>query len=155
MAEDKDSKKHDPTPNKIDEERKKGNVLKVQDAMVAALLFVSAYALAWIGQLVYPLIFKYIVETYETIPEFMTLTYVQVLQLLLRAAFILFITTAPFAFIIALTAIIVMYAQVGWLITFKPLEPKYEKIDPIKGFKNKINPFKAKQAFNMAKTFVV
>ncbi|MFN3429496.1 MAG: EscU/YscU/HrcU family type III secretion system export apparatus switch protein, partial [Candidatus Sericytochromatia bacterium] len=52
-------------------------------------------------------------------------------------------------------AIVVMYAQVGWLITFKPLEPKFEKIDPIKGFKNKINPFKMKQAFNLLKTFAV
>ena len=57
--------------------------------------------------------------------------------------------------VMVLVALVVMYAQVGWLITFKPLEPKFEKIDPIKGFKNKINPFKMKQAFNLAKTFAV
>lgn len=150
-----EDKKHDPTANKIDEERKKGNTLKVQDAMVAIMLFVSAYALTFTGNLVYQWVNKFVIETIETIPEFQTLTYIQVLTLLGRSAIILFITTAPITIIIALTAIVVLYAQVGWLITFKPLEPKYEKIDPIKGFKNKINPFKMKQAFNLLKTFAV
>ena len=66
MAEDKDSKKHDPTPHKLDEERKKGNTLKVQDAMVAAILFVSAYALTWTGQMVYQYLFKFVIETIQT-----------------------------------------------------------------------------------------
>jgi flagellar biosynthetic protein FlhB len=150
-----EDKKHDPTPNKIDEERKKGNLLKVQDAMVAAMLFVSAYALTFTGNLVYQWVHKFVVETIETIPEFQTLTFAQVLILLARAAIMVLITTAPITIILMLTAIVVMYAQVGWLITFKPLEPKFEKIDPIKGFKNKINPFKMKQAFNLLKTFAV
>jgi flagellar biosynthetic protein FlhB len=150
-----EDKKHDPTPNKLDEERKKGNLLKVQDAMVAALLFASAYALTFTGNLVYQWVYKFVVETIETIPEFQTLTFAQSLILLARAAVIIVITTSPIMIIMALVALVVMYAQVGWLITFKPLEPKFEKIDPFKGFKNKINPFKMKQAFNLLKTFAV
>lgn len=150
-----EDKKHDPTGHKLDEERKKGNLLKVQDVMAAAMIFVSAYALTWTGQLVYQYIFRFIVETLENIPLYQTLTYNQVLWLLFRVASIVFITTAPFLAMIVLTALVVMYAQVGWLITFKPLEPKFEKIDPIKGFKNKINPFKVKQLFNVVKTLLL
>ena len=35
-----EDKKHDPTAHKLDEERKKGNLLKVQDVMAAAMIFV-------------------------------------------------------------------------------------------------------------------
>jgi flagellar biosynthetic protein FlhB len=127
----------------------------VQDALVAAIIFVSAYALSWTGQLVYQWLLKFVTETLQTIPEYKTLTYTQALQLLLRVAIIVFVTTAPFILAIVITVLVVLYAQVGWLITFKPLEPKFDKLDPVKGFKNKINPFKMKQAFNLLKTFAL
>lgn len=127
----------------------------MQDALTAAVLFVSAYALTFTGQLVYEWLIKFIIETIETIPQVQALTYLQTLQLLLRAAIVVIITTAPFTILIVLTVLAVLYAQVGFLITFKPLAPKFEKIDPVKGFKNKINPFKIKQLFNLAKTFAV
>lgn len=150
-----EDKKHDPTSSKLDEERKKGNLLKVQDLMSAVMIFMSAYAITWTAQIAYRWIFTFIQETLLAIPALQTLSLDQVLWLLLRVAIILVITTGPFLAIIVLTALVVMYAQVGWLITFKPLEPKFEKIDPIKGFKNKINPFKIKQLFTLTKTFIL
>ena len=147
--------KHDPTSSKLDEERKKGNLLKVQDLMSAAMIFMSAYAITWTAQIAYRWVYNFIRETRENIPVLQSRTYDQTLWLLLRVVIILVITTGPFLACIVLTALIVMYAQVGWLITFKPLEPKFEKIDPIKGFKNKINPFKIKQLFNLTKTFIL
>lgn len=123
--------------------------------MTAAVLFVSAYALTFTGKLVYEWLIKFVIETIETIPQTAALTYIQTLQLLLRAAIVVLITTAPFVIAIVVTVLVVLYAQVGILITFKPLAPKFEKIDPVKGFKNKINPFKLKQAFNLVKTFAV
>ncbi|HEY9721003.1 MAG TPA: EscU/YscU/HrcU family type III secretion system export apparatus switch protein [Oscillatoriaceae cyanobacterium] len=155
MADESGEKKHDPTQHKLQEERKKGNVLKVQDVLTAAILFVAAYALTWTAQFSSSWVFKFIIETLETIPEFMHLTYMQSLQLLARVAIVIIICSAPFALIMVVTILVVLYAQVGILITFKPFEPKFEKIDPVKGFKNKINPFKMKQAFNLLKTFVV
>jgi flagellar biosynthetic protein FlhB len=150
-----EDKKHDPTHHKLDEERKKGNILKVQDVMTTAIILVSAYVLsAWMKN-GFAYLFRYWIETLETTPAYATLTYMQVLQLLARAAFVVFIVVAPFVAAIVVTILVIMYAQVGWLITFKPLEPKFEKIDPIKGFKNKINPFKIKQLFNLTKTFLL
>lgn len=150
-----EDKKHDPTPHKLDEERKKGNVLKVQDLMAAATILVSAYALYWTAPLVVQFLLAFIDEILRGIPEFQNLTVAQARWLLWRMLLIVFITTAPFIAIVTLTVLVVMYAQVGFLITFKPLEPKFEKIDPVKGFKNKINPFKLKQLFNLVKTMVV
>lgn len=150
-----EDKKHDPTQSKLDEERKKGNLLKVQDVMTAAMIFVSAYALSWTASFASTYVYNFIVETLQNIPLYKTLTYNQALWLLFRVATVVFISTAPFLAVIVLTALVVMYAQVGWLITFKPLEPKFEKIDPIKGFKSKINPFKIKQLFNLTKTFTL
>jgi flagellar biosynthetic protein FlhB len=150
-----EDKKHDPTPHKLDEERKKGNVLKVQDVLAAATILVSAYALAWTAPIVFEYVFAFIDEILHNIPELRHLTEAQARWLLWRMLLIVFITTAPFVAIVVLTVLVVLYAQVGVLITFKPLEPKFEKIDPVKGFKNKINPFKLKQLFNLAKTLVV
>ncbi|MDB5099930.1 MAG: flagellar biosynthesis protein FlhB [Cyanobacteria bacterium RYN_339] len=150
-----EDKKHDPTGHKLDEERKKGNILKVQDVMTTIVILVSAYVLsAWL-KTGFGYLFKYWVETLETVPQYVNLTFTQVLQALARAAVVIVIVVGPFIIAIVLTVMIVMYAQVGWLITFKPLEPKFEKIDPIKGFKNKINPFKMKQLFNLTKTFLL
>ena len=150
-----ENKKHDPTPHKLDEERKKGNVLKVQDILAAATIFVSAYALAWSAQFAYQYLYAFLDEILRSIPEYQTLSVSQARLLLWRVVLVLVITTAPFIFLIVLTVLIVLYAQVGWLITFKPLEPKFEKIDPVKGFKNKVNPFKVKQLFNLTKTLIV
>jgi flagellar biosynthesis protein FlhB len=150
-----EDKKHDPTPSKLDEERKKGNVLKVQDALTAALLFTSAYALTWTGSTVYEWMHRYLEENFKMIPVAQNLEYGRILFLLLRAAIVLVISTLPLMLIMTLVAIVVLYAQVGWLITLKPLAPKYEKIDPIKGAKNKLNIFKMKQAFMIVKTLVI
>jgi flagellar biosynthetic protein FlhB len=150
-----EDKKHDPTPHKLDEERKKGNVLKVQDAMAAALILASAWALNAVAGWADRTVRTYLVETLQTLPESKHLDLARALIALARAMYVVGIITVPFMLIVAVTALVVLYAQVGWLITFKPLEPKFEKIDPIKGFKNKINPFKMKQAFNLAKTFFV
>ncbi|MEB3285632.1 MAG: EscU/YscU/HrcU family type III secretion system export apparatus switch protein [Candidatus Sericytochromatia bacterium] len=150
-----ENKKHDPTPHKLDEERKKGNVLKVQDLLAAATIFVSAYALAWSAQFAYQYLFAFIDEILRNIPEYKDLSVNQARLLLWRVVLVLVITTAPFVLLIVLTVLVVLYAQVGWLITLKPLEPKFEKIDPVKGFKNKVNPFKVKQLFNLTKTTVV
>ena len=91
-----EDKKHDPTHHKLDEERKKGNILKVQDVMTAAVLLVSAYFLAsWVNT-AFTYLLKYWVETLETLPQYTSLTYLQILQLLARAATVVFIVTVPF-----------------------------------------------------------
>ncbi|MEB3195845.1 MAG: EscU/YscU/HrcU family type III secretion system export apparatus switch protein [Candidatus Sericytochromatia bacterium] len=150
-----EDKRHDPTPHKLDEERKKGNVLKVQDLLAAAIIFVSAYALAWSAEFAYQYVYAFIVEILRSIPEYQGLSVAQARWLLWRVVLVVVISTTPFVVLILLTVLVVLYAQVGFLITFKPLEPKYEKIDPVNGFKNKVNPFKVKQLFNLVKTLLV
>ncbi len=41
----------------------------------------------------------------------------------------------PFLLLLAVAAYVFQYIQVGWLFTLKPLHPKLEKLDPIKGAK--------------------
>jgi flagellar biosynthetic protein FlhB len=123
--------------------------------MTAVVLSVSAYVLNWWVHYAYARLMRYWIGTLETLPEFANLSYMQAIWALANMAWTIFSTLVPFILAVTLTIIIVMYAQVGWLITFKPLEPKFEKIDPIKGFKNKINPFKMKQLFNLTKTFLL
>jgi len=41
----------------------------------------------------------------------------------------------PFLLLLAVAAYVFQYIQVGWLFTMKPLQPKLERLDPIKGAK--------------------
>ncbi len=44
----------------------------------------------------------------------------------------------PFLLTILIMVFLGSFAQFGWLFTTKPLEPKFEKLDPIKGLKNQM-----------------
>ena len=46
------------------------------------------------------------------------------------------LTVLPLVSLAVLGAFVVNVVQVKWKVTFKPLKPKFSKLNPIKGFKN-------------------
>ncbi|MEW6595623.1 MAG: flagellar biosynthesis protein FlhB [Thermodesulfobacteriota bacterium] len=124
-----------PTPRRLQEARKKGDVAKSMEVPSAAVLlaglltlyFTSSYMLDRLGGLLRHFLAN--MHTIQIIPDTMTAL---TRETMITAALIL----APVMGAIIVVALIANYAQVGVLFTTEKITPKFEKISPIKGFSN-------------------
>ncbi|WP_064093698.1 flagellar biosynthesis protein FlhB [Rossellomorea aquimaris] len=122
------------TPKKREDARKKGQTAKSQDVntaiiLLAVFLFLT-FGASYIGNIVFDL-FNHTFQEYmlmelsENTVQVITLDIMKELALLL----------GPIMLVALLAGLLSNYIQVGVMFTTKPLQPKLEKIDPIKGFK--------------------
>lgn len=141
------------TDHKRQEARKSGNVLKSQDATVAALLFAFAYSISFVAQHIFRWCYGFFVETFENLHLYTDYELTGVLGILLKASLIILICSAPMAAIAFLIAWGSNFMQVGVLFTTKPLNPSegIKKLNPIKGFKN---IFSMKKVIELGKAFI-
>jgi len=122
------------TPKKRDDARKKGQTAKSQDVntaiiLLAVFLFLT-FSASYIGNIVFDLFNQtfqeyMLMELTENTVQVITMDIMKELALLL----------GPVMLVALLAGLFSNYIQVGVMFTTKPLEPKLEKIDPIKGFK--------------------
>jgi flagellar biosynthesis protein FlhB len=122
------------TPKKRDDARKKGQTAKSQDVntaiiLLAVFLFLT-FSASYIGNIVFDLFNQtfqeyMLMELTENTVQVITMDIMKELALLL----------GPIMLVALLAGLFSNYIQVGVMFTTKPLEPKLEKIDPIKGFK--------------------
>ncbi len=73
-------------------------------------------------------------------------------DLLAHAVWTLLKVIGPLCVVAVVVGVGVNYAQVGSLFTFEPLQPKFDRLDPIKGFKNKF--FSGKAYIELGKSLV-
>ncbi len=153
MADDME-KTEEPTPKKIEDARKKGNVAKSQDTAGIVTLFVAI--------LVFLMLFKFIASELflQTRYFFMLIgteiDKYQAVELAIVTAKVVFLAVLPVAVAIAIAGIIGNIAQIGFLFTTEPLVPDLKKIDPIKGLKNLISIKKIIDGLKITfKSFVV
>jgi flagellar biosynthesis protein FlhB len=134
-------KTEDATPKKLEDARKEGQVAKSKElssalGLLALFLVLKAFA----GQLGIQFIenFAYV---YNRIPEMITLTNGEISvrlfssmigEIVLRIMYILM----PLFLVGVIVAVAGDFVQVKWKPTTKPLQPKFNKLDPIKGMKN-------------------
>jgi len=124
-------KTEEPTPKKIDDARKEGNVPKSQDASSFLTLLVAVAATFAL----LPLIQKHLFDLYIYYHSLIGREFSK--ELIFEIGFVslkeLAITILPLASTVALSGIIAAVLQFGFIFTTKPLQPKLSKIDPIKG----------------------
>lgn len=122
------------TPKKRDDARKKGQTAKSQDVNTAIILLAFflflTFSASYIGNIVFDLFNQtfqeyMLMELTENTVQVITMDIMKELALLL----------GPIMLVALLAGLFSNYIQVGVMFTTKPLEPKLEKIDPIKGFK--------------------
>ncbi|PFA67867.1 flagellar biosynthesis protein FlhB [Bacillus sp. AFS015802] len=122
------------TPKKREDARKKGQTAKSQDVntaiiLLAVFLFMT-FSASYIGDIVFNLF-------HQTFQEYMlmdlTENTVQVITMDLMKEIALLL--GPIMLVALLAGLFSNYIQVGVMFTTEPLQPKLEKIDPIKGFK--------------------
>lgn len=148
-------KTEDPTPRRIQEARKKGDVAKSMEVPSATVLLAGLLTLyllsGYMLENFYIMLRHYLsnAHTLEIIPGNMTTI---TRESMLYSAKIL----APLMGVILMAALVANYAQVGVLFSTEKITPKFEKINPIKGFSNLFS----KQAManvvkSVAKVFII
>ena len=138
MVSDDSEKTEEPTEHKLQEARKKGQVLKSQDIVMWVTMFATFATLfasaGFMGRMVYrygervlsPDAIAYVATSgqFSTLVEFL-------IQWLLTFMIVLL----PMLVVALIAGIIGNVAQIGLLFTFEPVSPKFNKINPVQGFK--------------------
>ncbi|WP_457744194.1 flagellar biosynthesis protein FlhB [Sulfurimonas sp.] len=133
MADDAE-KTEEPTPKKIEDARKEGNVPKSQDTSGVVTLFVAILAMLMLFPFMAKhmiLLFKYYFSLIGTPLDKLFMIDIAIVTI---KEFLLIVM--PLAIAVAVAGIIAALAQYGFLFTTKAIAPDFKKIDPIKGAKN-------------------
>ena len=135
QGETSQEKTEDPTPKRLREARKKGQVAKSRDMNTVIILVVSLGALGFMA--------KYIGEQLAGFMD-MAFSMVQKPELLFEdlvpvAAMALMTyvkVMAPFLLVVAVSALAVSFLQVGAVFSMDPLKPEPKKLNAVENFKN-------------------
>ena len=149
-APEKHEKKHDPTPRRLQKAREDGNVFQSQEIKSVGLLL-AGLSLLFFGSGVAYRSMAALVErvfssaatapiTLRSIPLLLSETFWQL------ATFML-----PYFGVLLVVSVAVSAGQTGLNVSFKALEPKPDKISPLKGFKR---IFSTKGLFQLFKALV-
>ncbi len=133
MADDGE-KTEEPTDKKIEDARKEGNVPKSQDASGVITLFVAILTVL----MVFPFIAEHMLKLFQYYfslvgtpldkPFMLDIAIVTFKETLLMVL--------PLALAVAVAGVIAAIAQFGFLFNPDAIQPKFSKLDPIKGTKN-------------------
>ncbi len=149
MGEDSGEKTEQPTPHKLREARKKGQVAKSKDLTTALLLLVSFYTLKASAEFIWEKLSSISIEVFYQIPLEFSATIAG--YILFEALKVFAACMTPILAMNILTAIIVESLQTGFLISFSSLVPDLNKLNPIEGVKKF---FSLKQYVELIKSVV-
>lgn len=132
MPGDRDEKTEAPTPRRRTEARQKGQVARSQDLVVAVVLLAGFIGVRFFG----PGLWNALLWTMRAglspeSPWDLEASLPFVGAMLTHIGFRLL----PLLLLIALAAVVVLFAQVGPLWTLDPLTPKLSKLNPLNGFR--------------------
>jgi flagellar biosynthetic protein FlhB len=153
MAEDPESggeKTEEPSSRKLSKAREEGQVAKSMEIPSVFVLLagaISLYASAFYiyNNLMAVFHFNF---NFEKIP---LLTDIEVVRLLAFHTEKIIFTIIPVMLSIVLAALLSNFAQVGFSISGKAIEPKFSKLNPISGFKQK---FSSRAVVEFVKTLI-
>jgi flagellar biosynthetic protein FlhB len=130
-----EDKQFEATPQKLEKARKEGQVVKSKDVSMAVSLLVMFWLLEKLAPFIWSEISQLFILLYEQIPnrslDEIGLPYITFLTIKTTA-----IILTPILLVAVLMGIFGDLMQVGPLFTTTPLEPKLDKLNPTKYFKN-------------------
>ncbi|RAP38746.1 flagellar biosynthesis protein FlhB [Candidatus Marinamargulisbacteria bacterium SCGC AAA071-K20] len=133
MGEDSGEKTEEPTPHKLREARKKGQVAKSKDLTTALMLIVAFLTLKSSAADIWQNLVGISYEAFDYIPlEFNANIAGEVLQ---KSMDVFFLSLMPLFGANLLVALIVESLQTGFVLSFEPLTPDFNKLNPIEGMK--------------------
>ncbi|MBI5701212.1 flagellar biosynthesis protein FlhB [Candidatus Saganbacteria bacterium] len=136
MAEEGGDKSEEPTPHRLREAREKGQVAKSKEITTAVLLLLSYYVLRYTGDFTWRELVGMAQGLFLQVPasanefSFSFVGYALLIGLKGLAVALL-----PIFSIVFLAALIAEGLQTGLVFSFDPINPKFERLNPMEGFK--------------------
>jgi len=132
MAVSPDEKTEAPTPRRRQEARAKGQVARSQDLTAAVLLFVGFASLRFLWPPLWKSLQAIVAAGLTSsdptrVGELIPFTLAIGREMLLRIG--------PYLLILFVVALLVLFAQIGPLLTVQPITPSLNKISPLSGIK--------------------
>lgn len=141
MAEDPEGggeKTEDASSRKLEKAREEGQVAKSQEVPAVFVLLggiLSLYVFSMFTYEAFVSVSRYNF-VFEKIPE---ITKTQIVELLAVSLREMFFACLPAFLAVFVMALISNFAQVGFAVSWKAMEPKISKLNPISGFKEKFS----------------
>lgn len=124
------------TPKKKNDARKKGQVFQSKELSGALILIIMIVSIKAFGSIIYDQVTQYMKKTFT---EYLTVANSLDIDILAKlfadGIIVLAKTTLPLLLIAVIAALVVGYAQVGYLFTLETLKIKGSRINPFSGFK--------------------
>src|SRR3989338_4732958 len=135
MAEGGGDKTEEPTPHRLREARERGQVAKSREITTAILLLLSYMVFRWTGPASWNELLTMTRDIMLQIPNAVQFTIPFVGLLLLMGVRAMAFALMPILLITFAAALIAEALQTGFLFSADPLTPKFERINPLEGFK--------------------
>lgn len=132
-SDDQEDRTESPTQYRRDEFRKQGIVALSREVVSVCLLLAIGSSFYGVSKIVVPQ-FRILAEVYLKFGRIEELTKAALFELLMFALKAWAWMVLPVFGVAVLVAILVCVVQVGFQISFEPLSPKWDRLDPIKGF---------------------
>jgi flagellar biosynthesis protein FlhB len=133
MGDSGGDKTEEPTPHKLRDARKKGQIVKSKEVTTAFLFLFSYNVLKSSAPKIWKGINEYLFQAYSYIP--LDLEVIHYGILLKKGMTAMLLMLAPLMLTNMGIAIALESLQTGFLVTGEPIKPKLSKLNPIEGFK--------------------
>jgi flagellar biosynthetic protein FlhB len=130
-----EDKNFEASAQKLQKAREQGQVIKSKDLTTALFVVVMFFMLILMGPYIWQVMSETFIAYFEQIPN-KTIENIgwQYLLLITLRAFALIV--APFLGVAFFISVLAEMMQVGILLTLQPIMPKFDKLNPVKGFQN-------------------
>jgi len=134
MSEESDLERSEaPSPRRLEQAREEGQVARSQDLTAFAVLLAGTAGIWFAGGGMFAGAGELMARSLSfdasvTDPQ-------RMMALLARDSFDAWIIAAPLLLVLAAVALLAPMGLSGWLITAKPLEPNFSRLNPLEGFK--------------------
>ncbi|MGM9994565.1 MAG: flagellar biosynthesis protein FlhB [Candidatus Avigastranaerophilus sp.] len=145
-----EDKQFEASQQKLQKARKEGQVVKSKDFSTALGLIVMFVFILKMSPFMWNQILQLFVYLYDKIPD-KHIEDIGFVHLMISVCLPTLLIIGPILIMAAFMGIIGDFIQVGPLVTTKPLEPKLDKLNPSKYFKNLMSP---KTLFELVKSIV-
>ncbi len=153
MSQSSGEKTEQPTEKRLRDARKKGQVAKSQD-LSSAVLLLAAVGVVWlIGSYIGGVMQTSLREQIEFGASFRgEFTNQVAYDVLWRGLKAMFFILSPLFVVVFVFAFLSNYLQVGSIFSFESITPKFSKLNPAEGFKNKF--LKSRPYIELVKTVI-
>ena len=153
MSQSSGEKTEQPTEKRIRDARKKGQVAKSQD-LSSAVMLLAAVGVVWlIGSYIGGVMQASVRDQIEFAASFKGEFTNQVANdVLWRGLKTMFFILSPLFIVVFVFAFLSNYLQIGSIFSFESITPKFSKLNPAEGFKNKF--LKSRPYIELVKTVI-